>query len=76
MAEAVKIDSSLAQFAKPLRITTNAAGIIIQLNVVKGDYVAEGDILAVIAQPKTLMVKVNVPFSEKTIWKSARPVKS
>ena len=65
LAEAVKIDSSLAQFAKPLPIITNATGIITQLNVVKGDYVAEGDILAVIAQPKTLVVRVNVPFSDK-----------
>lgn len=73
LAEAVKIDSSLAQFAKPLRITTNAAGIITQLNVVKGDYVAEGDILAVIAQPKTLMVRVNVPFSEKSNMEIGTP---
>lgn len=73
LAEAVKIDSSLAQFARPLRIITNAAGIITQLNVVKGDYVAEGDILAVIAQPKTLMVKVNVPFSEKNDMEIGTP---
>lgn len=73
LAEAVEIDSSLAQFARPLRIITNAAGIITQLNVVKGDYVAEGDILAVIAQPKTLMVKVNVPFSEKNDMEIGTP---
>lgn len=73
LAEAVKIDSSLAQFAKPLRITTNATGIITQLNIVKGDYVAEGDILAVIAQPKTLVVKVNVPYSEKNTMDVGTP---
>lgn len=73
LAEAVKIDSSLAQFARPLRITTNAAGIITKLNVVKGDYVAEGDILAVIAQPKTLVVKVNVPFSERNDMEVGTP---
>lgn len=73
LADAVKIDSSLAQFAKPLRITSNASGIITKLNVVQGDYVAEGDILAVIAQPKTLVVKVNVPFSEKNDMKIGTP---
>ena len=65
LADAVSIDSSLAQFAKPLQITSNGSGIITALNVVKGDYVAEGDVLAVIAQLKTMEVKVNVPFSEK-----------
>ncbi|WP_031428295.1 efflux RND transporter periplasmic adaptor subunit [Flavimarina sp. Hel_I_48] len=65
LADAVSIDSSLAQFTKPLRITSNASGTLTQLNVVKGDYVAEGDILAVITQPETLVVKVNVPFDQK-----------
>lgn len=73
LADAVKIDSSLAQFVKPLRITSNASGIITTLNVVKGDYVAEGDVLAVIAQPKTLVVKVNVPFSEKNDMEVGTP---
>ena len=73
IADAVKIDSSLAQFAKPLHITTNASGIITKLNVVQGDYVAEGDILAVIAQPKTLVVKVNVPFGEENDMEVGRP---
>ena len=73
LADAVKIDSSLAQFAKPLQITTNASGIITKLNVVQGDYVAEGDILAVIAQPKTLVVKVNVPFGEENDMEVGRP---
>ena len=65
LADAVSIDSSLAQFTKPLRITSNATGTITQLNVVKGDYVAEGDILAAITQPESLVVKVNVPFDQK-----------
>ncbi|KKK67751.1 hypothetical protein LCGC14_2950950 [marine sediment metagenome] len=65
LADAVSVDSSLAQFAKPLRIISNGSGIITKLNVIKGGYVAEGDILAVIAQPKTLVVKVNVPFDQK-----------
>ncbi len=73
LAEAVKIDSSLAQFAKPLRVTTNATGVITQLNVLKGDYVAEGDILAVIAQPKTLVVMVNVPFTNNNDIKVGTP---
>lgn len=62
LTEAIKIDSSLSKFLSPIRIFSNATGIITVLNVVKNDYVAEGDILATVAQPKTLAVQVNVPY--------------
>lgn len=62
LKEAVKIDSSLAKFIGPIRIASNANGIITVLNVTQNGYVAEGDILATIVQPKTLVVKVNVPY--------------
>lgn len=65
LAEAIKIDSSLAKFSKPITIASNATGVITTLNVVVGDYIAEGDVLAVLARPKTLAVKVNVPFAER-----------
>ena len=32
------------------------------MNVVKNDYVAEGDVLATVAQPRTLTVQVNIPY--------------
>src|SRR5690606_13453641 len=62
LKEAVKIDSSLAKFIGPIRIASNAKGIITVLNVTNNDYVAEGDILATIVQPKSLVVQVNVPY--------------
>ncbi len=62
LKEAVKIDSSLAKFIGPLQITSNATGIISVLNVTKNDYVAEGDILATIVRPNSLVVQVNVPY--------------
>jgi len=61
LSEAIKIDSTLAKFTNPLRIASNATGVITILNVVKNDYVAEGEILATVAQPRTLVVQVNVP---------------
>ncbi len=65
--DAMKIDSSLAKFTKPVRVTSNATGVISKLKVVPDDYVSEGDILATISQPNTLVVQVSVPFeySEK-----------
>jgi multidrug efflux pump subunit AcrA (membrane-fusion protein) len=62
LAEAIKIDSSLAKFSSPLRINCNSTGIVSVLNVKKNDYVAEGDILATISQPNSLVIQVNVPY--------------
>ncbi len=62
LKEAVKIDSSLAKFIGPIRISSNATGIITVLNVTKNAYVAEGDVLATIVQPTSLVVQVNVPY--------------
>ena len=65
LRDAVKIDSSLEKFIEPIAIKSNATGIISALNVNKNDYVAEGDIIASVVQPKSLVVQVNVPFEYK-----------
>ena len=62
LREAIKIDSSLGKFITPITIRSNATGIINTLNITTNDYVAEGDILATVVQPKSLTVQVNVPF--------------
>lgn len=67
LLEAVKLDSSLAKFSKPLRVYSNVSGVITKLNVVPNDYVSEGDVMATVSQPSTLAVQVSVPYeySEK-----------
>jgi biotin carboxyl carrier protein len=65
LKEAVKIDSTLSKFVKPQSIQSNATGVITILNVTMNDYLAEGDILATVVQPKSLVVKVNVPYENK-----------
>tara|TARA_R100001369_G_scaffold92896_1_gene141105 strand:+ start:130969 stop:131886 length:918 start_codon:yes stop_codon:yes gene_type:complete len=62
LKDAVKIDSSLSKFISPIVIKSNVTGIITALNVSNNDYVAEGDLLAILVQPKSLVVQVNVPF--------------
>lgn len=62
LKEAIKIDSSLAKFIKPLSIHSNVTGVITNLTIAKNEYIAEGDILATVVQPKSLVVQVNVPF--------------
>ena len=62
LKEAVKIDSSLSKFVKAITIQSNATGVFTVLNITANDYVAEGDVLATVVQPKSLVVKVNVPY--------------
>lgn len=62
LREAVTIDSTLKKFSKPLSVYGNGTGTITALNVQKNDYVAEGDLLATISEPSSLVVQVNVPF--------------
>ncbi len=56
------LDSSLSKFQKPLPIYTNGSGIITAVNVLQGDYVSEGDVLATYSVPSSLIVQVNVPY--------------
>jgi Barrel-sandwich domain of CusB or HlyD membrane-fusion len=56
------IDSTLLKFQKPIQVPANGTGIITSINVLQGDYVAEGDILATVSEPASLIVIVNVPY--------------
>ena len=62
LKEAVKIDPSLSKFVSPITIRSNATGVFTVLNITANDYVAEGDVLATVVQPKSLVVQVNVPY--------------
>ncbi|WP_034920781.1 efflux RND transporter periplasmic adaptor subunit [Gillisia sp. CAL575] len=62
LKDAVKIDSSLSKFISPIIIRSNVSGIIAELNITSNDYIAEGDILASVVQPKSLVIQVNVPY--------------
>lgn len=55
-------DSTLSGFRKPLSIYSNASGIITIQNAIQGDYTGEGDIMAVVAEPASLIVLLNVPY--------------
>jgi biotin carboxyl carrier protein len=55
-------DSSLFKFQKPLSVIANASGVITAINSLQGDYVSEGDVLAAVCEPSSLVVQVNVPY--------------
>ncbi len=56
------LDSSLIKFQKPLSVIANASGVISAINTLKGDYVSEGDVLAIVSETGSLVVQVSVPF--------------
>ncbi len=57
-----KLEPSLKQFQEAIKIKTNAAGFITAVNYLAGDFVNEGDILATISEPSSLVLAVNVPY--------------
>lgn len=55
-------EPSLKQFQEAIKIKTNAAGFITAVNYLAGDFVNEGDVLATITEPSSLVLAVNVPY--------------
>ena len=55
-------EPSLKQFQKPLNVFANASGIFTAVNYSDGDFINEGDILATITDPSSLVLVVNVPY--------------
>ncbi|MGB3081273.1 MAG: HlyD family efflux transporter periplasmic adaptor subunit [Saprospiraceae bacterium] len=63
------LDSTLIKFQKPMPVISQANGNITAINIFEGDYVSEGDILASISEPSSLVVQVNVPYEYNQIVK-------
>jgi hypothetical protein len=55
-------EPSLKQFQTPINVFANASGIFTAVNYSKGDFVNEGDILATITDPASLVLVINVPY--------------
>jgi biotin carboxyl carrier protein len=55
-------EPSLKQFQQPIKIITSASGFITAVNYITGDFVNEGDVLATITIPSSLVLSVNVPY--------------
>ncbi len=61
-AEAINqiLDSSVSE--KSILIKSKVSGIITSINFENGSFVQEGDILAEISEPQTLVFVINIPF--------------
>jgi multidrug efflux pump subunit AcrA (membrane-fusion protein) len=66
LSDSPQKDSLLSRFSKPIPVYSNSTGIISSIPVVQGDYIAEGDVLATVLEPNSLVVVVYVPFEYHT----------
>ena len=55
-------EPSLREFRAPIKVYSGASGIITSVNYTKGDFVNEGDVLANVTDPSSLVLVVNVPY--------------
>ena len=55
-------EPSLKQFQQPIKVVTGASGFLTAVNYTQGDFVNEGDVLATITEPSSLVLMVNVPY--------------
>lgn len=55
-------EPSLRQFQQPIKVVTGATGFLTAVNYTQGDFVNEGDVLATITEPSSLVLMVNVPY--------------
>ncbi|MBL0200281.1 MAG: HlyD family efflux transporter periplasmic adaptor subunit [Chitinophagaceae bacterium] len=55
-------EPSLKQFQTPIQVFANTSGIITMVNYSAGDLVNEGDVLATITDPASMVLVVNVPY--------------
>ena len=56
------LDSSLGKFQHPIIVTINVTGVITEISTVQGAYVSEGDVLAKVSEPASLVIQVSVPY--------------
>lgn len=55
-------EPSLRQFRQPIKVITGATGFLTGVNYAQGDFVNEGDVLATVTEPSSLVLMVNVPY--------------
>ncbi|MEI6574570.1 MAG: efflux RND transporter periplasmic adaptor subunit [Bacteroidota bacterium] len=55
-------DTTTLRFRKPIAIFCSASGIITAQQALQGDYSSEGDVLASVSEPSSLVVLLNVPY--------------
>lgn len=75
LREAAKIDTTLQILASPIKVINNATGVITAVAIQSGDYISEGEVLATVVQPNSLVIQMNVPYGYHDRLKAGMPCK-
>jgi biotin carboxyl carrier protein len=62
--DTIKIDIGSAVFRVSVLIKAKSNGILTEINYHSGDFVSDGEQLAIVSNPASLMVNLSVPFEE------------
>lgn len=63
-ADTLRIKIGNKQFSGSVFIKANSTGILSELNYHAGDYVSTGEQIAVVSNPSSLRIKLNVPYED------------
>ena len=63
-ADTLKIKIGDKLFRGSVHIKANSKGVVTELNYHEGDYIAGGEQIAVISNPASLRIKLNVPYED------------
>ena len=73
--EAAKLDTTLQVLAGPIKVINNATGVITEVAIQAGDFISEGEVLATVVQPNSLVIQLNVPYGYQDWLKVGTPCK-
>jgi len=63
-ADSMKINIGTKTFTGSVLIRTKTKGILIELNYHNGDLISDGEQIAVVSNPSSLRIRLNVPFED------------
>lgn len=66
-ADTVSINYGQGQFTGLVKIYSRTSGVLTELDLQAGNYVSEGDKLAVVVEPKSMKIMLSVPFQYASI---------
>ena len=63
-ADSLNISLGGKQFSGSIKLRAHSAGVLVGLNYHQGDFVSNGEQLAIISNPSSMRIKVNIPFED------------
>lgn len=71
-ADSLNISFGNKQFKGIIKLKAQTQGVLTELNYHQGDFVSNGELLAIISNPSSLRIKLNVPYEDVLKVKTGR----